>query len=137
MEQPYRCEACNNSNQNELGRCPICDSSSNLEGVPNGSHFNLDANLVILSERLASLVQALQDLTNRMNFAPKNDPASEDMISSIPRADLSEYECSICLCPQLEDLRQLPCSHIYHNDCLVPWLRLNRKCPLCRSELVK
>ncbi|KAI3992414.1 hypothetical protein MKX01_022505 [Papaver californicum] len=29
----------------------------------------------------------------------------------------------------------MPCSHIFHEVCLVPWLQENNSCPLCRSEI--
>ncbi|KAI3977314.1 hypothetical protein MKX01_000227 [Papaver californicum] len=29
----------------------------------------------------------------------------------------------------------MPCSHIFHEVCLVPWLQDNNSCPLCRLEI--
>jgi len=31
----------------------------------------------------------------------------------------------------------MPCGHIYHPDCLKPWLESNNTCPVCRFELPK
>lgn len=46
-------------------------------------------------------------------------------------------QCPICLCQyQLGTVaRELPCSHIYHSNCIVPWLARSPTCPLCRCSL--
>jgi len=43
--------------------------------------------------------------------------------------------CAICLELLLdtEQVRGLPCEHVFHEDCLVSWFRLDRfDCPLCK-----
>lgn len=38
---------------------------------------------------------------------------------------------------QQQDLISMPCGHIFHVDCLVPWLRMHGTCPVCRISIVK
>lgn len=46
--------------------------------------------------------------------------------------------CGVCLDAfQLDDSAvALPCKHVYHEDCLVPWLKTSGTCPICRYALV-
>lgn len=45
--------------------------------------------------------------------------------------------CSICLCEyeKGEKLVQLPCKHIFHEDCITSWTDNNTRCPLCNTDL--
>ncbi|XP_067134577.1 E3 ubiquitin-protein ligase RNF128-like [Centruroides vittatus] len=45
--------------------------------------------------------------------------------------------CAICReqFKERDNIRQLPCEHIFHPDCLRPWLQRRRTCPTCRQYL--
>lgn len=48
-----------------------------------------------------------------------------------------EPHCSICLgeYEEGEELSMLPCSHIYHHDCIGSWCSNHIRCPLCNYDL--
>lgn len=48
-----------------------------------------------------------------------------------------EKECTICISESQkgELLVELPCQHVFHLDCLRPWLENNNSCPTCRYEM--
>jgi len=43
-------------------------------------------------------------------------------------------QCSICRenFRSGDTLKQLPCTHEFHENCIVPWLQSNNTCPICR-----
>lgn len=70
-------------------------------------------------------------------------PLPKDKIDEIPKVHVTsedverKTQCSVCW----EDfrlneiVRRLPCLHIYHENCIVPWLDLHGTCPICRKSL--
>lgn len=74
---------------------------------------------------------------------PENPPASKAAIESIPTVEIaeahvvSEEHCAVCkeAFAVGTEARELPCKHIYHSDCILPWLSLRNSCPVCRHEL--
>ena len=45
--------------------------------------------------------------------------------------------CTVCMdiIQNGDGTRTLPCFHIYHTNCVDPWLRRHGRCPLCKSVL--
>ncbi|XP_059434711.1 E3 ubiquitin-protein ligase RZF1 [Corylus avellana] len=82
-------------------------------------------------------------------MAPQNDrrigpaPAPAPVIEALPRVKLTQMHlgndpcCAVCK-EEFEvggEVREMPCMHFYHSDCIVPWLRIHNTCPVCRYEL--
>lgn len=46
-------------------------------------------------------------------------------------------KCTICLCDfeEQEDVRRLPCMHLFHILCVDQWFPTNKRCPICRVDI--
>ncbi|KAI9250315.1 hypothetical protein BY458DRAFT_26846 [Sporodiniella umbellata] len=104
-----------------------------LAGNPNDYAFSQTA--------LDNIITQLMEQTGGGSAPP---PASEQVIESLPKRELSEKEksqeadCAVCkdTFERTEQVIQLPCEHIFHDDCIRPWLKLNSTCPVCRKSVL-
>ncbi len=48
-----------------------------------------------------------------------------------------DASCSICLADYNEgdSVVGLPCGHLFHKDCIGPWIETKHRCPLCRQPI--
>ncbi|KAI1303719.1 E3 ubiquitin-protein ligase AMFR [Halotydeus destructor] len=44
-------------------------------------------------------------------------------------------QCAICLENLTAPLELLPCSHVYHKNCIKQWYAKDMTCPLCKGSL--
>ncbi|XP_014253516.1 E3 ubiquitin-protein ligase RNF126-B isoform X2 [Cimex lectularius] len=72
-------------------------------------------------------------------------PLAKEKINEIPttvitkeQADIN-LQCSVCWedFKVDEPVRKLPCEHVYHENCIIPWLELHGTCPICRKTLIE
>ncbi|KAL1820621.1 hypothetical protein ACET3Z_015490 [Daucus carota] len=71
-------------------------------------------------------------------------PASKNVVENLDLVLIKEEDvenddalCAVCKDGMNvgEKAKQLPCSHRYHGECIVPWLGIRNTCPVCRYEL--
>ncbi|XP_062192408.1 uncharacterized protein LOC133895900 [Phragmites australis] len=74
----------------------------------------------------------------------KNKPrAARSAVEALPSSVVGAgeegegEECAVCRdgVAAGQRVKRLPCSHLYHEECIVPWLQVRNSCPLCRFEL--
>lgn len=104
-------------------------TSSSSSGSTAGVHFN-------------ELSFDLDDLMSSFLQSPRPSPTTQAQIEALTVVQVTEEhmatQCSICFDEFVLNepkIRQMPCKHIYHENCLFPWLRINGNCPQCRSRL--
>ncbi|XP_071706180.1 probable E3 ubiquitin-protein ligase RHC2A [Rutidosis leptorrhynchoides] len=80
---------------------------------------------------------------NGLGRIDTNPPASKAAIEAMPTIEIQENHVTIesycAVCKEPFDLgseaKEMPCQHLYHSDCILPWLALRNSCPVCRHEL--
>jgi len=64
---------------------------------------------------------------------------SEQLAASPKEDEVWATDCAVCLAEfdQEEEVRELPCEHIFHHDCIHDWFMKAKAaaCPLCRNLL--
>ncbi|CAK7354908.1 unnamed protein product [Dovyalis caffra] len=76
-----------------------------------------------------------------MEVEAKPIPATKSSIDALERVvfdgSRSARDCTVCM----EDIEagseaiRMPCSHVYHSECIVQWLQTSHLCPLCRYHM--
>ncbi|KAI7901315.1 uncharacterized protein BX663DRAFT_104694 [Cokeromyces recurvatus] len=104
-----------------------------LVGNPNDYVFSQTA--------LDNIITQLMEQTGGASAPP---PAPDHVIESLTKRHLNEKEksqetdCAVCK-DQFgveEEVIELPCDHIFHDECIKPWLKLNSTCPVCRHSVL-
>lgn len=77
-----------------------------------------------------TLVKTFEDLKKETEEENKNEGNGE-------KDEKETVECPICLSnfAEKDKIRELPCKHFFHMECIDEWYKKNSKCPLCRNDL--
>ncbi|TYI73196.1 hypothetical protein E1A91_D07G114500v1 [Gossypium mustelinum] len=127
----------NNNNSSEFDFFYDDGSGSGLRPIPTSMSESL---MGLGFNRLLTHLSQIEITGLRQH---QNPPASKTAIESMPTIQIeatyvcSETYCAVCKEPfELgTEAREMPCKHIYHQDCIIPWLSLRNSCPICRHEV--
>ncbi|KAK6127176.1 hypothetical protein DH2020_039060 [Rehmannia glutinosa] len=77
---------------------------------------------------------------NDQHVPPPASRSSMDALSTVKISKKHVRADSTCaVCKERFELgsqvKKLPCKHLYHSDCIVPWLEQRSSCPVCRQPL--
>lgn len=134
------------------------ESSENLVHENNASEINAEGSNGNILEQLENNLQGIVNLENDLNSAIEAalqevgsgprvpPPASKEVVAKLPIIDVTEQvlarmgketECAVCRENLIvgDKMQELPCKHLFHPDCLKPWLDEHNSCPICRYEL--
>jgi hypothetical protein len=94
----------------------------------------------------AIIQQLMENDPNR--YGPP--PASKEAITKLKQVRLGDFaesaaECCVCLSKFSDSLGEeaeqkvleMPCGHLFHSECLLPWLEQHNSCPNCRLALAE
>ncbi|CAI9096981.1 OLC1v1033260C1 [Oldenlandia corymbosa var. corymbosa] len=113
-----------------------------VEGQPGGSFSNIpNIGDYFLGPGFEQLIQQLSENDPNRYGTP---PAAKSAVEGLPDVKVDEAmmkselaQCAVCK-DDFElgvEVKQMPCKHAYHKDCIIPWLELHNSCPVCRYEL--
>ena len=110
-------------------------------GMGIGGSPNVNLGDYFFGPGLEQLIQQLAENDPNRYGTP---PASKSAVQTLPDIKISQdllasdsSQCAVCKdsFELREEAKQMPCKHIYHADCILPWLELHNSCPVCRYEL--
>ncbi|GAU37656.1 hypothetical protein TSUD_220810 [Trifolium subterraneum] len=128
----------------------LSESSRNNDDPDQESESNDDSNrqrIILvnpLTQGMAVIegVSSLEDLVNQLGSNKNGQPpASKESIEAMEKVEIREGddggECVVCL-DEFEVggvVKEMPCKHRFHGDCIEKWLGLHGSCPVCRYQM--
>jgi len=128
------------------------ESSSDVSSEPNANNGVENAALVwsagqqnmVRSENHGGLLQRMFNSHFQPADMDSDDSSSESEVAiTLPTVVITQEDCaqktqcSVCCDPfsVAEQVKELRCTHKFHEECLLLWLKEKKSCPVCRQPL--
>ncbi|KAG7194679.1 uncharacterized protein KQ657_004356 [Scheffersomyces spartinae] len=114
------------------------DTPEGLATVASSSANNMKRRSAVIDESALTLEELDLGEINMIALSSKNETTNESG-NDIEMLELhfSSGSCAICLelYDDDDEVRGLICGHVFHSDCLDPWLTKRRACcPMCKRD---
>ena len=137
-----KCQANKNKNRQEEFICEICLRPVKL--IDKEEHLHCHE----LERR--NILEIINMPTNNNRSSPNNKHLNkgldDETIENYPVSkikninDLSENKkkCLICLDEFKNGQKSivLPCTHLFHSECIKKWMKKENFCPLCKNKII-
>ncbi|KAK9748565.1 hypothetical protein RND81_02G067000 [Saponaria officinalis] len=127
------------------GRNRILDWAEILMGLENNSvelRFETDRYIgnpgdYVNEAEYEALLQNLAEAEGRRGAPPASKSAVEGLKTVVVKEEEGCLVCAICKdgVSVGEVVKEMPCGHGYHGECIATWLDARNSCPVCRFEL--
>lgn len=117
-------------------------AGNNEENNDNGNNNDYR---IRFGRREGFLTFPLEELmTTIFSAAPRQPMMTNTQLEEIPKAIITaeevaaQIQCAVCFDEynlNQNDVRKLPCNHLFHEKCIFPWLKNNATCPVCRARM--
>lgn len=136
--------AADDDNNRERGRVIVTNPYNQIVAVPSSAVSNTlppvagSLSEYFIGPEFEAMLESLTETDPRRYGTP---PARRDAFEALASVEIKEEEAGLECCVCLDDFemgtvgKQMPCKHIFHSDCLLPWLQLHSSCPVCRYQL--
>lgn len=124
---------CSNKKENEL-EC-LLEYLGLKFGKVNYSEFNLTESEI--EEEIQTNHKFINERIEYIIINDSKQKQEEIYVILHQKVEAEEEEnCSICL-DEITNISsyKLSCGHKFHDECIKEWSSLNKKCPLCRSDI--
>jgi len=112
-----------------------------LQIVWSGGFADCDRLLQLLNTHTPGSIQFIRQ---SFNITAQLRPTAEEILEDMPTVivdhaiygDGEELLCAVCTDPISigNPAKQLPCNHLFHENCISTWFRRKLTCPLCRRN---
>ncbi|KAL4188986.1 hypothetical protein AMTRI_Chr08g204790 [Amborella trichopoda] len=115
-----------------------------LRANPNGPQEKMTfTNLLKVNDEAGDLEPEIlenfvSEIRNKVEISLRPQVSLVESFKLVVATNTKEDVCVICmseLSNGTSNIREMPCLHQYHEDCIYKWLGCNQSCPICRYSL--